>query len=205
MRVGIIDYEAGNLRSVETALSHLGVDYFVTDIPEEVKTADRLIFPGVGEAGAAMKALVKRGLDRAIIDYIASGRYFLGICIGCQLLLEESEESSTPCLGFFPGRVRKFEKRNGFKVPHMGWNEAVPIKDGPLFEDISAGANFYFVHSYYPDPSDEKYALCETDYMGRFVSGMSKDNVFAVQFHPEKSGPEGLKLLDNFFKIRDPI
>ena len=183
--IGIIDYEAGNLRSVETAMQKLGADYFITDKPERLKDADRIIFPGVGEARAAMNTLTSRGMDTAIRDFISTGRYFLGICIGCQLLLEESEERDTPCLGIIPGKVRKFDTFEGFKIPHMGWNEVVPRPEHPLFSGIESGANFYFVHSYYPDPVDVTYSICTTDYISPFVSGMEKDNVLAVQFHPK--------------------
>lgn len=203
MNIGVVDYEAGNLTSVETALSHLGASYAVVKSPEQIEQADRLIFPGVGEAFAAMSVLKKTGMDEGLRNFAASGKLFLGICIGCQLLLERSEERSAQCLGMVPGKVKKFPPAAGYKIPHMGWNEVVPAVRTPLFQGIAPGTDFYFVHSYYPAPENREQVLCETDYIITFPSGIIQDNLFALQFHPEKSGPAGLRILDNFVHLKE--
>jgi glutamine amidotransferase len=196
--IGVVDYGAGNLRSVETALRYLGVEFFVSPRPEEVRKADRLLVPGVGEARAAMEALKASGLDTALWDFWRTGRPFFGICIGCQLIFERSEERDTPCLGFLPGTVRRFAPSSSLKVPHMGWNGVTWSADHPLFSGLIPGDFFYFVHSYYPKPDDGALVLAECDYGGAFAAAVGRDNLLAVQFHPEKSGPRGLKLLGNF-------
>ena len=201
MKIGVVDYEAGNLRSVETALFHLGADYTVSGNPETVLGSDRIIFPGVGEARAAMETLRSRGLDEALVEFAARGKLLLGICIGCQIALEHSEERDTKCLGLVPGRVKKFDAGKGYKVPHMGWNEVFRNRKDPLFDGIPQGSSFYFVHSYYPEAADAEYELCYTEYINRFSSCIRKDNVYAVQFHPEKSGIFGLRLLENFLGL----
>jgi imidazole glycerol-phosphate synthase subunit HisH len=205
MKIGVIDYEAGNLSSVETALRFCGIDYFVTDSPGELEQAERLIFPGVGEARAAMDVLKKKGLDAAVVRQIEMGKPFLGICIGYQILFDTSEERDTPCLGIISGQVRRFPIREGYKVPHMGWNE-VDVREetgGALFAGIPRGTSFYFVHSYYPRPDEEEYVAGSTDYLLPFASCYRKDNVSAVQFHPEKSGAAGLRLLANFAEMKE--
>jgi len=203
MNIGVIDYEAGNLTSVETALLRLGAPYTVVRTPEKIEKADRLIFPGVGEALAAMRVLRHSGMDEAIRNFAASGKLFLGICIGCQVLLESSEERDAQCLGLVSGKVIKFPQVPGYKIPHMGWNEVEPVFESPLFRDINPETSFYFVHSYYPSPRDGAHVLCETEYMIKFPSGMQKDNLFALQFHPEKSGSAGLTLLKNFVHLKE--
>lgn len=199
--VVVVDYEAGNLRSVETALSALGVRYVVSGDPEVVRRAGRVVVPGVGEARACMGVLRERGLDEALREVVERGGPFLGICIGCQLVLEFSEERETDTLGFLRGRVVRFPSLPGLKVPHMGWNGVEQVKPHPLFEGIPSGASFYFVHSYYPVPEEKESIVATTEYGVRFASAFAKDNLFAVQFHPEKSGPYGLRLLENFFSL----
>jgi len=196
--LGVVDYGAGNLRSVETALRHLGVDFHVSSRPEDLRSADRLVVPGVGEARAAMGALRKSGLDSALWEFFRSGRPLLGVCIGCQIIFESSEERSTACLGFLPGTVRRFPALPGLKVPHMGWNNVSWSAAHPLFAGLESGCYFYFVHSYYPEPAPGSPALAECEYGLRFAAAVERDNLAAVQFHPEKSGPQGLRLLANF-------
>jgi glutamine amidotransferase len=201
VQVAVVDYGAGNLRSVEIALRHLGADFASTRRPEELATARRLIVPGVGEARAAMEALEAGGLDRAIREFTASGRPVLGICLGAQIVFQRSEERDTPCLGLLPGTVRRFPpglREAGLKVPHMGWNRVFRHGAHPLLVGIPDGAFFYFVHSYYSDPSDPELVLASCDYGLRFAAGVGRGNLAAFQFHPEKSGLTGLRLLANF-------
>lgn len=200
-RVGVVDYAAGNLTSVETALKRLGADFAVSGLPDELDRTERLIFPGVGEARAAMRELEKRRLDGFLRRYVASGRPVLGICIGCQIVLSLSEENETPCLDIVPGRVRRFPYDMGLKVPHMGWNEVRQRGVSPLFDGIPDGSSFYFVHSYYPQPERQEETIGTTDYGIEFVSAFSRNNLYAVQFHPEKSGELGIRLLSNFLSI----
>lgn len=208
--VTVIDYDSGNLRSVETALQHLRAPYRVSSEPETVAGADKIIFPGVGEAAQAMGVLKDRGLNQALAQAHKAGIPILGICIGAQILLDrsmEAVEGTTPCLGLMQGSARDFTADfrdrgiQGLKVPHMGWNQ-VSVRDSHpharLFDGIAENSSFYFVHSYYPAPDEDSVALSETDYGFRFVSAYGKDNLVATQFHPEKSGPVGLRLLANF-------
>lgn len=200
MKIGVINYQAGNLKSVETALLHLGADYHIGSQPEELKQSDKIIFPGVGEAKAAMDVLKAQRLDRFLIDAARAGKPILGICIGCQVIMDYSEESDTRCLGIIEGTVKRFPDNSGLKVPHMGWNQVSRTDDHWLFKGIPNGASFYFVHSYYPYPSERETILSITDYGFGFASSICKDNVAAVQFHPEKSGRYGLRLLRNFLE-----
>lgn len=197
-RVGVVDYDAGNLTSVKTALKYLQAEYVVSSEPAELDKTDRLIFPGVGEARAAMRNLQSRGLDRFLHEYFSSGRQMLGICLGSQIVLTDSEENSTPCLGLVPGTARRFSRTSGLKVPHMGWNQVRTARTSVLFKDIPEGSSFYFVHSYYPDPEDESTVAATSDYGITFTAALQLDNLHAVQFHPEKSGKWGLQLLQNF-------
>ncbi len=198
VKIGIVDYKAGNLRSVETALKHLGADFRILDTPEELSRMDKLIFPGVGEAGASMKVLNESGLGDALKEFYAGGRPLLGICIGCQILLDYSEEGDTDCLGIVPGRCRRFSSKPGYKVPQMGWNQVKQLRDYPLFSGIPDNAHFYFVHSYFPVPEDTGAVIAETEYADTFASAYFQENLCAVQFHPEKSGVYGLTFLKNF-------
>ncbi len=201
MQVAVVDYGAGNLRSVEIALRHLGADFASTRRPEELAAARRLIVHGVGEARAAMEALEAGGLDRAIREFTASGRPVLGICLGAQIVFQRSEERDTPCLGLLPGTVRRFPpglREAGLKVPHMGWNRVFHHDAHPLLAGIPDGAFFYFVHSYYSEPADPALVLASCDYGLRFAAGVGRGNLAAFQFHPEKSGLAGLRLLANF-------
>ncbi|MDR2724908.1 MAG: imidazole glycerol phosphate synthase subunit HisH [Candidatus Adiutrix sp.] len=201
--LAIIDYQAGNQTSVRRALSSLGLPAFITGDPEQLAEAEGLIFPGVGAAGQAMGHLKATGLDRAILD-LARRRPFLGICLGCQIMLEDSDEDGgVTALGLFPGHNRRFdrsriERGRPLRIPHMGWNTILPLKPSPLFEGLRPDDQFYFVHSYYPQPEPEDI-LAQTEYGVPFASVFGRDGLWAVQFHPEKSGPPGLRLLANFY------
>ncbi len=203
MKIGIVDYDAGNLKSVETALSFLGADYFVSGDPDILTRSDKLIFPGVGEAGSSMKVLKNRGLDSLLRDYFKSGKPFFGICLGCQIVLDSSEENDTECLGLVPGTCREFSQNIGLKVPHMGWNQVEHRRSHYIFKDVPNYASFYFVHSYYPELKNPQTTIAVTEYGITFTSAFSIENLVSVQFHPEKSGPFGLKILDNFIKRLD--
>jgi glutamine amidotransferase len=194
----VVDYQAGNLRSVETALLHLGARFRISSRPEEIAAAERVIVPGVGEARDAMEHLSASGLDQAIDGVRRSGRPLLGICLGCQIIFERSEERSVRCLGFLPGMVRRFIPAPGRKVPHMGWNRVYQCRRHPLFNGIRDRAFFYFVHSYYPDPADSEVVIGECEYGVRFAAAVARENLVACQFHPEKSAESGLRLLSNF-------
>ncbi len=196
--IGVVDYGAGNLPSVERALASIGAEFFTTARPEELARADRLVFPGVGEARAAMDVLEARGLDEAIIAFARSGRPLLGICIGAQVVLDASEERSTRCLGLVAGRAVRFRTTADLKVPHIGWNQVRQTAAHAVFAGIPDGACFYFVHSYYPEVADGRLTIGETDYGAAFTSAFARENLVAVQFHPEKSGRHGLRLLANF-------
>jgi len=199
--IAIVDYEAGNLTSVRLALEHLRMQACITSDPNAIRSAERVVFPGVGAIGSAMKNLSKLGLCETIRDVAAAGTPFLGICLGTQIILDRSEEDgSVAGLGIIPGAVRRF--RPVFpadKVPQMGWNAIVPQKKHPVFDGIPDSTAFYFVHSYYPMPMCSDDVLAVTDYAGTtFGSVIGRDNVVATQFHPERSGEAGLKLLLNF-------
>lgn len=195
--IAIIDYKAGNLRSVERALKHLGIPCAITAGHYEIMNAERVIFPGVGAAGKAMETIRELKIDKIIKEVIARGTPFLGICLGTQIIFDFSEEDAAACLGIISGTVRKFPDM-GEKIPHMGWNTIVKTRDHPLFYGIDSDAWFYFVHSYYPDPANMLDVVAQTSYGITFASAVSRGNVFATQFHPEKSGRPGLKILKNF-------
>lgn len=201
MSVAIVDYAAGNRTSVRNALRFLGADYTVASDPEALLQSERVIFPGVGEARAAMDDLARRGMDDALRRVSAEGRPVLGICIGAQVLLQYSAERDTTCLGLVRGRAAAFPQPrpgDGMKVPHMGWNQVRQDRGHPLFEGIPDGSSFYFVHSFYPEPADGSLVLGTTEYGVRFASVYAAGNLAAVQFHAEKSGRHGLRLLANF-------
>jgi glutamine amidotransferase len=198
--ITIVDYNAGNLTSVQLALREVGHDAVITRDPDVIASAERLIFPGVGAAGSAMEGLRELRLEAAIRDYVASGRPFLGICIGCQVILGRSEENGgTSCLDILPGSVKAFKPYPGAKIPHMGWNGVRLMREHPVVAGIPSGSEFYFVHSFYPSLEDAETALGETEYAGvTFPAIYASGNVVACQFHAEKSGPVGLRLLKNF-------
>lgn len=197
--IAIIDYKAGNLRSVERALRHLDLECIITRDSAEILNAERVIFPGVGAAGKAMETISELGIDKVIRKVIDSGIPFMGICLGTQIILERSEEDNARCLGIINGTTRRFPEM-GLKIPHMGWNTLNIRKDHPILHGIDQDASFYFVHSYYPDPEDALNIFAETEYGISFPSAIGRNNVFASQFHPEKSGRSGLKMLENFSK-----
>jgi glutamine amidotransferase len=195
----VIDYQSGNVRSVTRALESAGVSPLVTGDPAELPGADAVIFPGVGSGPAAMSALEDRGLVAPLQDYVASGRPFMGICLGLQLLLDRTEEGDASCLGIIPGHVKRLP--DGLKVPHMGWNSVEFEAGHPVLRDIPQGSHFYFVHSYYAAPSEQTWVAGTTEYGVPFCSVYAKDNLVATQFHPEKSGPVGLRIYRNFVEL----
>ena len=193
----IVDYGAGNLTSVLRALRRLGREAEITADPEAVAAAERVVFPGVGAAGETMANLRASGLDEALRGAFASGKPLLGICIGAQIVFERSEEDGAECLGLLPGEARKF-RASGLKTPQIGWNQVRFRKPHPLFEGVPDGAEFYFVNSYHPAPADEGDVYATTEYGLEFASVVGRGNLVATQFHLEKSGEVGLKMLDRF-------
>ncbi len=202
--IAIIDYEAGNLTSVARAVSHIGFQCLITSDMKEILKAERIIFPGVGAAGSAMESLKRTGLDRAIEDAFSKGTPILGICLGTQVIMGHSEENETPCLGIINGLVRAFqadkatENGNRLKIPHMGWNSVAIKKEHPVLSGIDRNDEFYFVHGFYPDPKDPEHIFGTTNYGILFASVVGFENLFATQFHLEKSGKPGLRMLENF-------
>ncbi len=194
MDVAIIKYNAGNIRSVDYALKRLGVNAEITDDPDRILSADKVIFPGVGEAGTTMAYLRERELDKLIVSLTQP---VLGICLGQQLLCQWSEEGDTPCIGIFDQPVKQFPAQK-LKVPHMGWNSLDQVS-GDLFPETLLGAYVYFVHSYYVPACEDSAALC--NYIEPFSAAMQKGNFYATQFHPEKSGEPGQEILSNFLKL----
>ena len=201
--IAIIDYEAGNLTSVARALTHLGYKNQITSTAETILTADRVIFPGVGAAKATMQTLHKRGLNQVLTDFYRTGKPMLGICIGIQILFEHSEEEDAECLGLLRGRVKKYPTKDTekLKVPQIGWNEVYQTKPHAIFKDVPNPAHFYFVNSYYPEPEKTDVVIGKTTYGLEFCSAIAQDNLIATQFHLEKSGRVGLKMLNNFLKF----
>ncbi|MEJ2226172.1 MAG: imidazole glycerol phosphate synthase subunit HisH, partial [Syntrophobacterales bacterium] len=196
--VVVIDYQAGNITSVVRSLRALGVDSTVTEGPEKVLQARRVIFPGVGAAGEAMATLKRRGLDQALQEVFSRNIPILGICLGAQIVLDYSEENDTPCLGLIPGRTRALPRGPGLKIPHMGWNRVDFRGSHPVFAGLPATAEYYFVHSFFPEPREAAMVLGITEHGVAFPSALGSQNLVATQFHPEKSGRYGLKILENF-------
>lgn len=201
----LIDYGMGNIHSVHKALMVMGDTAVVTHAPSEIKRCDKIVLPGVGAFGDAMSEMKERGLLPVLLEHIKQKKLFLGICLGMHLLFEKSEEApGIAGFGVIKGSVRRFERKKGFKVPHMGWNQLQDrgtFKECPLFKDLPENPDVYFCHSYYPQPRDEKVIASVTGYIRDFASVVWKDNVFGTQFHPEKSQSMGLKILENFIKL----
>ncbi|RJR20205.1 MAG: imidazole glycerol phosphate synthase subunit HisH [Desulfobacteraceae bacterium] len=202
--IAIVDYRAGNLASVERALRHLGYECRVTSDPYEITYSERIIFPGVGAAGKAVNDLKELGLDRVLKEQFESGKPILGICLGAQIILERSEENESACLGLIPGEVKRFRQplygpdAERCKIPHMGWNLLKLARPHHVFKNLSPEDEFYFVHSYYPVPEKAQHIFGFSDHGISFPAAIGSNNLIAVQFHPEKSGRPGLRLLDNF-------
>ena len=197
--IAVIDYQAGNLRSVQKALERFGARAAITRDPADVERADAVVFPGQGANDPSMRHLRAGGLIEPIQAFIRGGKPFLGVCLGLQLLLDGSDEGVEPGLGVLAGRVRRLD--NGLKVPHMGWNSVDFRVAHPLLGGIPNGSHFYFVHSYYADPADKSVVAGRTSYGVDFCSAAAWRNVFATQFHPEKSGEVGLRLYRNFVEL----
>ncbi len=207
--VAVVDYGMGNLRSVSQAVAHaaLGVDdlkVVVTAHPEEVQLAERIVLPGQGAMRDCMRELADSGLKQAVLEALRT-KPVMGVCVGMQMLLEHSEEQDTPGLGVIPGRVQRFRLEgrrqpdgSRYKVPQMGWNRVQQAQPHPVWRGVADAAWFYFVHSYYAEPSESRHSVGETEYGGRFTSAVARDNIFATQFHPEKSAADGLMLYRNF-------
>jgi glutamine amidotransferase len=198
-RISIVDYGMGNLRSVQKALAHVAPrdEVTITSDPDAIRAADRVVFPGQGAMPDCMRSLNEHGLGEAVAE-AAGSKPFLGLCIGQQMLFEHSAEGDTLGLALLPGRVVGFEPRAGLKIPHMGWNEVWQAAPHPLWKGIADGSRFYFVHSYYCEPLRARDAAASTRYPASFTSAIAHDNIFATQFHPEKSSIAGLTLLGNF-------
>lgn len=199
--IALLDYGSGNLRSVEKALRHVGADVQLVTRPEEISAASAVVLPGVGAFDDCLNAMRRQELLAAVREFIQSGRPFLGICVGYQALFEKSEEFNSCAAGLeiFKGRVVRFADRPGLKIPQIGWNEVQLTRpDCPLYRGIPSGSHFYFVHSFYPQPVEDAIVATRTVYGEAFASSIWKGNVFATQFHPEKSQKMGLQLLKNF-------
>lgn len=202
--LAILDYKAGNQTSVLRALRSLGIPAEITADPSAILAAEGIIFPGVGAAGQAMNQLNSSGLDKVLHEIVSMNKPLLGICLGCQILLERSEENNTATLGIVPGVCRRFQPEwqdggSPIRIPHMGWNTLSIRQSSPLLEGIDADSRFYFVHSYYTEPAPE-LVIATSFYGQQFTSVYGRQGLWAVQFHPEKSGRPGLKLLTNFYR-----
>ena len=197
--IGIVDYQAGNLRSVQKALEKFGAQVLISSEKQHLLNADAIVFPGHGACDSSMQNLKKKSLDEVLIRLINDQVPFLGVCLGLQLLLENSEEGIEDCLGVIKGNVKKFP--SGLKIPHMGWNQVEWRIDHPVFKNIPNYQNFYFVHSYYADINDDSLIAGVTQYGQEFSSAVCFDNVVATQFHPEKSGAWGLQIYSNFIEF----
>ncbi|MBN1867288.1 imidazole glycerol phosphate synthase subunit HisH [Candidatus Sumerlaeota bacterium] len=195
----IVDYNAGNLRSVKRACDAVGVESTISPDPETVVRAERIVFPGVGAAPSAMETLRRTGLDRALREAFDKGTPILGICLGTQIVLDASEEGDQTCLGLIEGKTVRFDLQDPLlKIPHIGWNAVEIVRPHPLLEGTESGDDFYFVHSYYPSPESSSDVYAVTEYETPFCSALGRRNLFATQFHPEKSGRFGLRILERF-------
>lgn len=206
MKIAVVDYGMGNLRSVSKALEHVapGAEVVVTAAPETISSAERIVVPGQGALGDCMRQLEASGAREAVVE-AAAGKPFLGICIGLQMLFERGEEGDTAGLGVLPGRVPRFApnlQMRGLKIPHIGWNEVLQARPHALWDGIPDRSRFYFVHSYYAAPREAALVAATTIYGAPFTCAIARDNIFAVQFHPEKSQSAGLQLLSNFVRWR---
>ncbi len=202
--IALLDYGSGNLRSAQKALLKVGADVRVVQMPNQIGDARAMVLPGVGAFDDCINALRKQELLEAAREFIKSGKPFLGICVGYQALFEKSEEfnSCAAGLGIFKGSVVRFSEKNGLKIPQIGWNQLEIAKPNcPLFRGIKNGSYVYFVHSFYPQPKDESIVATRTDYGNNFASAVWRDNVYATQFHPEKSQKVGLQILNNFVEL----
>ncbi len=206
--IAVVDYGMGNLRSVSQAVMHVAqgsdANVVVTSRPEDVRAAERIVLPGQGAMRDCMRELRESGLQQAVLEAAAS-KPLMGVCVGMQMLLEHSEEQDTPGLGLFAGDCRRFRLEgqvqadgSRYKVPQMGWNQVFQARAHPVWTGVPDGAYFYFVHSFYATPSDARHSVGETEYGARFTSAIARDNIFATQFHPEKSAEHGLALYRNF-------
>lgn len=206
MSIGIVNYNAGNLTSVISALNYVGASFFVSSDPDRLFKADRLIFPGVGEARYAMQQLKNTNCDVMLKEFALTKKPLLGICLGAQILFDYSEENDTPLLSILSGKVRRFNLQNQFKVPHMGWNSITYEnkeyhKNTPIFNGINEHSSFYFVHSFYMDPLNKEICCASCNYAEDFCAACHYENIYALQFHPEKSAKEGLRILTNFTNL----
>ena len=204
--IGIIDYNAGNITSVERALKSLNIDFILSKNPDDLENCEKLIFPGVGDAAYAMQELKKSGFDTFIREKTAAKIPLLGICLGSQIIFDKSEEGDTPCLGLIPGSIKHFYSIDDtlqpqIKVPHMGWNNLTKYGDCPILKDLPDNADFYFVHSYVICPEDKNVIKATADYGIKVPAVIQSGNIFACQFHPEKSGQAGLKILQNYCEL----
>ncbi len=200
--IAIIDYGAGNIQSVSKALRHIGCDCFITNKKDEILSADGAVLPGVGSFGDTVDSLNKLDIKETVIEFINSGKPFLGICLGLQLLFPGSDESKgAEGLGIFDGAITKIPNGKGLKIPHMGWNSLTVKKGSRLFEGIEENPYVYFVHSYFLNAADKNIVAAQTEYGVTIDAAVERGNVFATQFHPEKSGEVGLKILKNFVEI----
>lgn len=203
--IGIVDYNAGNITSVERALKSLGIDYILSKKPEDLVNCEKLIFPGVGDAAYAMKQLQETGFDIFLKKWALDGKPLLGICLGSQIIFDFSEEGDTACLGLIKGRIRHFDNllsesdKKTYKIPHMGWNNITSKNGGSdILKDVPTDSDFYFVHSYVICPEEDTVIKAYADYGVQVPAVVQSGNVVACQFHPEKSGVPGLKILENF-------
>lgn len=204
--LAIINYGAGNLRSVQKACEYIGQSAIITDNPNEILNADHIILPGVGSFGSCMYAIKESGLTDCIYESIEKGTPFLGICLGLQLLFEASEENpEAKGLGIFKGKCVKIPENDGIKIPHIGWNSLSFPRQSPLFKGIDESAFVYFVHSYYMQPEDESVITAVCEYSQELPVALSRGNVHATQFHPEKSGETGLQILRNFVSLKEEV